>query len=449
MTNEVKPGYKLTEVGVIPEDWDVVQLGDLRPFITSGSRGWASFYSDRGSLFVRITNLSRESIYLDLTDSKFVNLPPGSSEGVRTQLKEHDILISITADIGIIGYVDVKVPCPAYINQHIALVRFDASQACGKFVSYFLASEKPQRLFRASMDVGAKAGMNLITVQKIQTALPPLPEQRAIAAALSDVDALLDGLDRLIAKKRDLKQAAMQQLLTGQTRLPGFSGAWEVRRLRDHLTFLKNGVNSRAELTTDGQVKYLHYGDIHGTKRLFLDPNETQMPHISTSKVSKLDRLSDGDLVFADASEDLDGVGKSVELKGTKQLEIVSGLHTIAIRFDKQVLVDGFKAYLQFVPVFRQHLRQLASGTKVYATNRAHIASVTVSLPTVKEQTAIAAILSDMDAEIAALEARRDKTRALKQGMMQELLTGRIRLIDPSLSNQSTGEADASKATDS
>ena len=230
---EVKLGYKQTEVGVIPEEWDVVQLGDLKPFVTSGSRGWASFYSERGSLFVRITNLSRESIYLDLADSKYVKLPPEASEGVRTQLNEHDVLISITADIGMVGYVDASVPTPSYINQHIALVRFDPSRTSGKFVSYFLASEKPQKLFRASTDTGAKAGMSLGTVQKIQTALPPLPEQHAIAEALSDVDALLGALDRLIAKKRDLKQAAMQQLLTGQTRLPGFHGEWEVKTVAE------------------------------------------------------------------------------------------------------------------------------------------------------------------------------------------------------------------------
>lgn len=118
-----------------------------------------------------------------------------------------------------------------------------------------------------------------------------------------------------------------------------------------------------------------------------------------------------------------------MELSGLGQLEVVSGLHTIAVRFDKQVLADGFKAYLQFMPVFRQHLRRLAAGTKVYATNRSHIASAKINLPDVDEQTAIAAILSDMDAELAALNARLAKTRALKQAMMQGLLTGRTRLV--------------------
>src|SRR5947209_6973464 len=106
---DVKSGYKQTDIGVIPIDWNVVQIGDLKPFVTSGSRGWASYYSERGSLFVRITNLSRNSIYLDLADRRFVKLPPSATEGVRTQLNERDVLISITADIGIIGYIDANI----------------------------------------------------------------------------------------------------------------------------------------------------------------------------------------------------------------------------------------------------------------------------------------------------------------------------------------------------
>ncbi|MNR28923.1 hypothetical protein D3C85_1462720 [compost metagenome] len=127
----------------------------------------------------------------------------------------------------------------------------------------------------------------------------------------------------------------------------------------------------------------------------------------------------------------MDGVGKSVELTGIGQSEVVAGLHTIVIRFDKQVLADGFKAYLQSIPIFRQHLRRLVAGTKVYATNRAHIASAELTLPDVQEQTAIATVLSDMDSELAALEARLAKTRALKQAMMSELLTGKTRLLTP------------------
>jgi len=217
---ETQPGYKQTEVGVIPEDWEVKQIGDLQPFITSGSRGWAAFYSDRGAPFIRITNLSRASVYLDLEDLRLVNLPKNDSEAARIQLQDGDILISITADIGTIGYISARVPKPAYINQHIALVRFDPSQTNSKFVSYFLVSEKPQKLFRALTDSGAKAGMNLTTVQQIRLALPPTKaEQQAITTILSDMDTEVAALGEKLAKARQLKQGMMQELLTGKTRL--------------------------------------------------------------------------------------------------------------------------------------------------------------------------------------------------------------------------------------
>jgi len=159
-----------------------------------------------------MTNLWRDSIYLDLTDSKFVQLPPGANEGVRTQLKEHDVLISITADIGIIGYVDASVPSPAYINQHIALVRFDAAKLHGKYVAYFLASDKSQRLFRASTDTGTKAGMSLIGIQKIEIMLPSLPEQQRIADCLTSLDDLIAAQSAKLSALKTHKRGLMQQL---------------------------------------------------------------------------------------------------------------------------------------------------------------------------------------------------------------------------------------------
>ncbi len=271
--------------------------------------------------------------------------------------------------------------------------------------------------------------ITLADLRRLTIPVPPPKEQAQIATTLSEIDSLISSLDQLIAKKRDIQQAAMQQLLTGQRRLPGFCGEWEVRRLGDHLSFLRNGTNSRAELLAEGEIRYLHYGDIHGSQHLLLNPTKTSMPCLPHEKAKRLDRLENGDLIFADASEDMDGVGKSVEVQGLEGVDLVAGLHTIALRLDKNILADGFKAYLQFIPEFRAHLRQLAAGTKVYATNRVHIASAEIKTPGIEEQTAIAAVLSDMDAELAELEARRDKSRQLKQGMMQELLTGRIRLV--------------------
>ncbi len=417
----VKAGYRQTEVGFIPEHWTICPLGDLQPFVTSGSRGWAAFYAQHGALFVRITNLSRESIYLDLESSKYVELPSTDSEGARTQLKEGDVLISITADIGIVGYIDAAVPLPAFINQHIALVRIDESKASRKFVSYYLASSGPQKNFRTSTDTGAKSGMSLSGVQKILTALPPLPEQRAIAEALSDVDALLGGLDRLIAKKRDLKQAAMQQLLTGQTRLPGFHGEWEVKRLGQLGEFIK-GSGIRKDEAASGDLPAVRYGELYTIHHNVVREYRSR---VSKEVASTALRLKEGDLLFAGSGETKTEIGKCAAF--IDPIEAYAGGDIVILRTNGVFPV--FLGYLCNQPAVQRSKASKGQGDAVVHISAAALGSIEVTMPTLAEQTAIAQVLGDMDAELAVLEARREKTRQLKQGMMQELLTGRTRLV--------------------
>ncbi|MFZ3003826.1 MAG: restriction endonuclease subunit S [Undibacterium umbellatum] len=223
--DQLNAGYKQTELGEIPGDWKVNDIGHFNPFITSGSRGWADYYSNFGSLFVRITNMRRSSIYLDLNNNKYVSLPVLSAEGKRTELQNDDVLISITADVGISGFVDDSVEKPAYINQHIALVRFRDEEICSKFVSYYLAGESIQKLFRGSTDQGAKAGMNLTAIGAIKIAVPSKPEQIAIANVLADIDKDLETLQQRLHKTQQIKQGMMQELLTGKTRLVKPQGA--------------------------------------------------------------------------------------------------------------------------------------------------------------------------------------------------------------------------------
>ena len=415
----VPKGYKMTEVGVIPEDWEVYRIGDIAN-VTRGASPRpidSPIWFDDSSLigWVRISDVTRSSKFLEETAQKLSILGIKQSRFV----KQNSLIMSICATVGrpILTKIDVCI--------HDGFVVFSNLSLEEEYLYYLLLFIEKD--WSKNGQIGSQMNLN---TELINSTLIPIPrntrEQQSIARVLSDTDELINALDKLIAKKRDIKKAVMQELLTGKTRLPGFSGEWEVKKLGDHLEFLRNGVNSRAELAIDAPVKYLHYGDIHGSNSVFLNP--LKLPSLPSSKASSLSRLKNGDLVFADASEDLDGVGKSVEITGASRIELVAGLHTIAVRFDNGVLADGFKAYLQFHPTFINQLRRLASGTKVYATNRSHIASIEINLPSIEEQQAIAQVLSDMDREITALEQRRDKTKALKQGMMQALLTGRIRL---------------------
>ena len=428
---------KKTDIGTLPEDWNIVNIGDLEPFVTSGSRGWARYYSDFGDPFLRITNMSRGTIYLDLSDLKFVELPAHQCEAERTQLRLGDVLISITADIGIIGYVDSCVPLPAYINQHIAVVRFDPARMDSKFASYFLASEHPQKLFRNLTDQGAKAGMSLLTVRKIALAYPRVEEQRAIAAGLSDVDALIGALDKLIAKKRAIKLATMQQLLTGKTRLPGFEihrgftntdigpmpKDWVVRKLIE-VSDIKTGPFGSS----------LHASDYvaDGTPIVTVEHlGEFGLLHSRVPMISDLDRarlqayaLTEGDIVFSRVGS----VDRNALVRQAEAGWLFSG-RLLRLRPHASLINSPFLSYQFHGEDFKRRARSVAVGQTMASLNTVLLGSVDVAVPGLKEQEAIAELLSDMDAEIHALEKRRKKSMLVKQAMMQALLTGNVRLV--------------------
>jgi len=355
---DVPLGYKRTDVGVIPEDWEPWPVGRMGEVIT----GKALAVNAPG---VQRPYLRTKNVFdgrIDIGD--VLRMPMTDAEFDRFRVLDGDVLLNEGQSLELVGRCAIyqgEYPQPCALQNQ--LLRFRARAGT--------SSEFAAHMFRYAQQTGVLARIALQTTSiahlggsRFERLRLPWPveegEQRAIAEALSDVDGLIGALEALIAKKRHIKQAAMQQLLTGKTRLPGFSGEWETKRLGDHVAFLRHGTHSRADLTVDGPVRNLHYGDIHTSRDVFRNAREAVMPRLDEYQAGGLDRLDDGDLIMVDASEDLDGVGKSVELTGSAGIDVVSGLHTIAARFDKSVLADGFKAYLQFIPTFRQQLIRLA-----------------------------------------------------------------------------------------
>jgi len=235
------------------------------------------------------------------------------------------------------------------------------------------------------------------------------------------VDALLAGLERLIAKKRDLKQAAMQQILTGQTRLPGFSGAWEVKRLGEVGIFLK-GSGVRKDEAQSGGLPCIRYGEIYTYHNDYIKQFNSW---ISVEVAATATRLKQGDLLFAGSGETKEEIGKCVAF--VDSCEAYAGGDTVILRpAGANPMFMGY--FCNTAPVVAQKASK-GQGDAVVHISAAALSSIIVALPSLPEQTAIAAVLADMDAELSTLAARRDKTRALKQAMMQELLTGRTRLL--------------------
>ena len=209
--------FKDSPLGRIPVEWDIASLGLVAESVTSGSRGWAKYYREEGALFIRIGNLTREHINLRLDDLVFVQ-PPESAEGLRTAVQAGDLLISVTADLGIIGVIPNGF-VEGYVNQHIALARLLPADVSARFVGWFLSSWEGRAQFDRLNESGAKAGLNLPTVRSLLFPRPDVDEQHRIAVAIDACVRIADQHACSLQKLRALKRGLMQDLLTGNRRV--------------------------------------------------------------------------------------------------------------------------------------------------------------------------------------------------------------------------------------
>jgi type I restriction enzyme S subunit len=217
LRTEQTHAFKDSPLGRIPVEWDVQPLEFISEFVTSGSRGWAQYYSTEGALFLRIGNLTRKHINMRFDDVIRVS-PPASSEGERTAVQKDDLLISITADLGIVAVIPDGFET-AYVNQHIALTRLDNSLAHARFVGWFLNGQLGQAQFDKLNESGAKAGLNLPSIKNLQIPVPSLDEQVKIAQAIDAATVKTDEFHARLVKCQSLKRALMQDLLTGRKRV--------------------------------------------------------------------------------------------------------------------------------------------------------------------------------------------------------------------------------------
>jgi len=414
---EVKPGYKQTEVGIIPEDWELKPLAAIADKIMVGIASAATHaYRTIGVPMFRNQNI--KAGMLDDSDLLFVE-PEYEVVFKNKRLRGGDLLTMRTGYPGVTAIVPPRYDSAQSFTTLITRPRQQDAESA--YLCHFINSECGQRFFTQSQIGGAQKNVNVGTLRTMPIPLPKPPEQRAIAEALSDVDGLLGGLDRLIAKKRDLKQAAMQQLLTGQTRLPGFKGEWVERTLSQLAAICSGGTPSTSDPRYwDGDIPWCTPTDITAL--------DGQKYLATTSHMITADGLA----------------ASSAELIPARSV-IMTSRATIGECAINSVPVCTNQGFKNFVPYestdveFLYYLLQtqkqkfisLCGGSTFLEIGKTQLAPFVISLPDSKaEQTAIAEVLADMDTELAALEQRREKTRALKQAMMQELLTGRIRLVD-------------------
>lgn len=392
---ELKPGYIDTDLGPLPSDWSVKPLAKIGEALI-GLTYAPSDVRPYGTLVLRSSNIQNDALAFE--DNVFVDMEIPE----RIMARPGDVLICVrNGSRNLIGKT-------ALLDERTLGMTFGAFMAVfrsdhGRYINFLFRSH----IMKRQIDEHLGATINQITNKSLNSFRIPLPpkdnEIDAIATALSDVDALLQGLDRLIAKKRDLKQAAMQQLLTGETRLPGFTGKWLIAKLGD-LARIKTGKKNNEDKTDGGEYPFF----------------------VRSAFVERIDSYSyDCEAILVPGEGNIGSI-----------------FHYINCRFDVHQRVYAITQFRSDVSArfLHAYMTQFFGAWALQNTVKATVDSLRLPTfqnfdvrlpPTADEQSAIADVLSDMDAEIEALELRRAKTADLKQSMMQELLTGKTRLVTP------------------
>ncbi|TKB94160.1 MAG: restriction endonuclease subunit S [Nitrospira sp.] len=414
---EVKAGYKPTEVGVIPVDWKITKLGTHATFKTGpfGSALHQSDYVDDG---VPVINP------MQIIDGKIQPTPSMAitEAAARTlsefRLSEGNVVIGRRGEMGRCAFVRAEEH--GWLCGTGSMIIRTGPSLDARFIQRVLSSPPIIAEIENASVGSTMINLNQGTLGNLLVPLPPTKaEQEAIAEALSDADALIESLEQLLAKKRQLKQGAMQELLTGKKRLPGFSGKWEVKRIGEFTDCTAGGTPSTLiPAYWNGSIRWMSSGELN-----LKFANEVE------GRITE-DGLRNSSAQLVPVKSVLIGLAGQGKTRGTVAMNLVELCtnQSVAAIFPNSSFVSEYLYYN--LDARYEELRGLSSGGAGRGgLNLTLIKSISVPFPCFDEQAAIAAILSDMDAEIAALEAKLAKACQLKQGMMQELLTGRIRLV--------------------
>ena len=395
---EIPTMHKRTEAGLLPADWDVKPLGDVVEFLDGMRRP------------------VKKSVREQMKGKYPYYGASGIVDYVNDYLFDEDLVLLGEDGENILSRnrrLAFEVSGKLWVNNHAHVIR------PGSDVHITYLAECLESLDYSEYNTGtAQPKLTKKTCSAIPIPLPGYEEQRAIAEVLSDVDALIEQLDALIAKKRAVKTATMQRLLTGKQRLPGFSEPWETRRLGEVTKIVNGGTpSSSVDVYWNGDIPWCTPTDITGTSGRYLSETERNITEKGLAN-SSASLLPEGTLLLCSRAT----VGE-VKIAVTP-ITTNQGFKSLICGPD---VSNEFLYYILLT--MKSELEELSSGSTFLELSKRSAALLEITLPPIQEQKAIAQILSDMDAEIEALEARRGKTQRLKQGMMQELLTGRTRLV--------------------
>lgn len=408
-TQKNTTGYKQTEIGILPEDWDVKKLGDIADVIGGGTPSTTVIKYWNGSInWFTPTEIGIEK-YVYQSKRKITD--EGLKNGSAKILNEGTVLLTSRAGIGNLSILKNK----ACTNQGFQSLA-PKSQTDSEFLYYLMFTKKGDLLDKASGSTFLEISPN--NVRSILVQFPTNSEQVAIASALSDTDTLISKLEKLIKKKKNINQGVAQELLTGKRRLLGFSGKWETKSLGD-LVDVKDGTHQTPKYVEEGipfySVESITRNDFENTKYI------SYAEHKLLTKNFKIEK---GDILMT-------RIGSIGDCKLITWEPNASFYVSLALLKPKNKLTSPYIYHFSKTKYFKRELEdrslQWAVPKKI---NLGEISKVKIYVPVdQKEQTAIANVLSDMDLEIQKLESQFTKYQNIKQGMMQTLLTGKIRLI--------------------
>lgn len=418
---ELKPGYKQTEVGVIPEDWDVDVLANVCSKITDGTHDTPRPI-ETGIPFLTAIHVKENKIDFD----GCYYLPQNIHDEIyrRCNPEKDDVLmVNIGAGVATTALVDVNYE---FSLKNVALLKPQKSKLIGTYLNHYQSFVK-RKITGSISTGGAQPFLSLSQIGQLKIAIPASKaEQTAIANALSDADALIQSLTSLIAKKRQIKQGAMQTLLNpyenGQLKV-----GWVVKKMSE-VCWFQEGPGVRNSQFTRSGVKLLNGTNIDQGE-LFLEKTDRYISEKEAHGWYSHFLADEGDIIIAYSGITVEKFHEKVTVLRKEHLPLCMNTSTMRFKVTSKELQHSYLKHFLRSKVFKGQIGGKATGSAQLNFGPSHVNAVEMALPPINEQTHIAAILSGMDAEIAALEAKLAKYRHIKQGMMQNLLTGRIRLI--------------------
>ncbi|MGX5845510.1 restriction endonuclease subunit S [Mesorhizobium sp. PL10] len=415
--SSVRAGYKLTEVGVIPQDWEVRCLEQVCQ-VKGGKRlpqGRSLVQDITPYPYVRVSDMKDGTVNTEAIQYVPVDVFPVIK---RYTISSSDLYISVAGTLGLVGRIPSSLDGANLTENADKLTDITCNR---DLLFYCIQTDRIQSEIESKRTVGAQPKLAIQEIQGFQVALPTDPiEQQAIAEALGTADALINALEALIDKKRDIKQGAMQKLLTGSQRLPGFQKKWTREPLSAVCTKIQDGTHFSPKVG-GGDFLYITSRNI-GAGKLNLSEVETVSAAEHLKIYARCDTRSGDLLITKDGASTGNAAMNTID-------EPISLLSSVAfLRFSPKHCAEYF-LYQLLSEHGQNQIKGQMSGNAITRITLKKIKALLFDVPTIEEQIAIAAALSDMDAGIAALECKLAKARDVKQGMMQSLLTGEIRLI--------------------